>query len=286
MPCRILDSLAQVADRYDAMLCDVWGCYHDGVRPFPAAVAALQGFRARGGTIVLLTNAPRPAPSIKRMLDRMGAPEDSYDAIVSSGAACQAAVASGRYGDRVHYVGPDRDLHVLEDVGLAPAPLEDAAAVLVTGLRDDMTETPEDYGEEIAGWVARGLPVLCANPDLMVDRAERRLWCAGALAHLHERAGGEVVWFGKPHRPIYDRCRGVLAELGRRVPEERILAIGDGIRTDVLGGASAGFDTLFVTGGLSSGLFGPDVERPEQRALDAFLASEGLTSAYAIGRLR
>ncbi|MEM7744740.1 MAG: TIGR01459 family HAD-type hydrolase [Pseudomonadota bacterium] len=286
MPCQIIDSLAEVADRYDAVFCDVWGCYHNGLSPFPAAVSALQNFRAGGGVVILLTNAPRPAASVKKMLDGMGAPEDSYDAIVSSGAACQSALTSGRFGDRFHYVGPDRDFHMLGDVALAPAELDAATAILLTGLRDDTTETPEDYKTEVAQWVARGLPVLCANPDLIVDRGEQRLWCAGAIAKLHEEAGGEVIWYGKPHRPVYDRCHEVLAEMGRTIPETRVLAIGDGIHTDVTGGIRAGLDTLFVTGGLAAAEFGPDVERPEQEPLARFLAAEGLAPAYAIGRLR
>lgn len=286
MTCRIIDSLSGISDGYDAIFCDLWGCYHNGVEVYPAAVAACQAFRKKGGTVILLTNAPRPAPSVKRMLDRMGAPEDSYDRIVSSGAACQAALTGGRFGDRFHYVGPDRDLHMLGDVGLEPAPLEQATAILLTGLRDDSIEGPEDYAGEIADWAARGLPVLCANPDIIVDRGHERLWCAGAIARDFEAAGGEVIYFGKPHLPVYDRCHEVLRELGRNIPKGRVLAIGDGILTDVPGGIAAGLDTLFVTGGLAAQDLGPDPEHPQQDLLDAFLAESGLTPQFAIGRLR
>ena len=287
MPCRIVRSLAEISDRYDAIFCDLWGCYHNGIEVYPAAVAACAAFRQKGGTVILLTNAPRPAPSVQRMLDRMGAPRDSYDAIVSSGAACQAALTDERHGSRFLYVGPDRDLHMLTDVGLEPVAEEDADAILLTGLRDDMTETPDDYAEELARWAARGLPVLCANPDIVVDRGEARLWCAGAIARNYEQIGGKVTWFGKPHAPVYDRCREVLAELtGRATPDARILAIGDGIATDVKGGIAAGLDVLFVTGGLAGAEFGADVEMPEQDPLDRFLAEAGLAPRYAIGRLR
>ena len=237
--------------------------------------------------MILLTNAPRPAASVKRMLDRMGAPEDSYDAIVSSGGACQAAITSGVHGDKLHYVGPNRDIHMLEDIGMTPAPLDDASAILLTGLRDDANESLDDYRDEIAQWQARGLTVLCANPDIIVDRGEARLWCAGALAQIHEEDGGKVIWFGKPHAPVYDRCHEVLAELtGVTIPKDRILATGDGIVTDVPGGINAGLDTIFVTGGLSGEDFGPDVENPEQTALDTFLEAQKLAPRYAIGRLR
>ncbi|MEM1298522.1 MAG: TIGR01459 family HAD-type hydrolase [Pseudomonadota bacterium] len=287
MTVQIIQSLADISADYDAVFCDLWGCYHNGITPYPAAVAACQRFRAEGGRVILLTNAPRPGKYVKQLLDRMGAPEDSYDAIVSSGGACQAALQSGRHGDRFHYVGPDRDRPMLADIGLEPAPLDEATAILLTGLRDDSVETPDTYRPEIAEWRARGLTVLCANPDIIVDRGEARLWCAGALAQIHAEEGGDVLWFGKPHAPVYNRCHEVLAEMmGGETPHSRILAIGDGILTDVPGGISAGLDTIFVTGGLSATDFGTDVENPEQAPLDAFLAEKDLTPRYAIGRLR
>ena len=287
MTVRIIQNLEQISDGYDAILCDLWGCYHNGVEIYEDAVEACRRFRDSGGIVVLLTNAPRPAPSVKALLDRMSAPEESYDAIVSSGAACQAAVAGGEYGEDFLYVGPDRDLHMLKDLGLEPADEEDAEAILITGLRDDTTETPDDYLYELEDWSDRGLPMLCANPDIVVDRAEQRLWCAGAIAQIYEEAGGKVIWFGKPHAPIYDRCFTVLEDLaGRPVPKSRVLAIGDGIKTDVPGGLNAGLDVLFVTGGLSSDQFGQDVEHPDAALLQDYLHEQQLAPKFAIGRLR
>jgi HAD superfamily hydrolase (TIGR01459 family) len=287
MGCRIIQSLSEVWAGYDAILCDLWGCYHDGISPYPAAVEACRAFRRRGGRVVLLTNAPRPAESVRRFLDHIGAPPDSYDTIVSSGAACQAALESGAFGRRIEYVGPERDLHMLTDLGLDPAPADEAEAVLVTGLRDDRTETPADYAGEIAIWAGRRLPMLCANPDIVVDRGDERLWCAGAIARDYEAAGGRVVWYGKPHRPVYERCFAVLDELGGgAVDRARVLAIGDGIATDVEGGIRAGLDVLFVTGGLAAAELGPDPEHPDAPKLDAFLADHGLGPRFAIGRLR
>jgi HAD superfamily hydrolase (TIGR01459 family) len=176
---------------------------------------------------------------------------------------------------------------MLEDVGLADTPLVDATAILLTGLRDDRVETPADYAGEIADWKARGLPVLCANPDIQVDRGEARLWCAGAIAQDYEHAGGELVWFGKPHGPIYQRAMTVLGEVSQKpIPQSRVLAIGDGIKTDVPGGLAAGFDTLFVTGGLSAEELGADVENPDPALLDTYLRSVDLAPQFAIGRLR
>ena len=286
MSCRVIERLSDISDDYDAILCDLWGCYHDGIRPWPAAVEACRNFRQRGGRVILLTNAPRPSASVQAFLDDMGAPRDSYDAIVSSGGACQAAIAEGQFGQRIHYVGPERDLHVLEDTGRRSVPVDQADAVLVTGFRDDRREGPEIYASEIAEWNRRGLPVLCANPDIVVDRGEERLWCAGAIARDHAAGGGTVTYFGKPHPPIYERCFAVLDELGASIPHERIVVAGDGIATDVAGGRAMGLDTLFVTGGLAAGELGPDPDHPDPRLLEAYLGRHDQSPRYAIGRLR
>jgi len=283
---RIIDRLDDIAAGYRALLCDLWGCYHDGIQPYPAAVAALQRYRAQGGIVLLLTNAPRPAESVRRFLDAMGAPADSYDAIMSSGEACQRAIASGVHGTRFHYVGPARDLHMLTDAGLAPAPLAVAEAILCTGLADDRTESPADYARAIDAWVARGIPMLCANPDIVVDRGTERLWCAGALARDFTRAGGEVIWFGKPHATSYEQSFARLAELtGAPVPRAEVLAIGDGIATDVRGAREYGVDACFVTGGLAAREVGDDPEHPDPARLHAWLGAHGEAPAYAIGRL-
>ena len=287
MTCRIIHGLAEIAQEYDALFVDLWGCYHNGISPYPAAVRALQVYRAQGGIVILLTNAPRPASQVERFLDRIEAPKDSYDGIMSSGGACQRALASGEYGQRFHYLGPDRDRPMLTGLGLEDTPLDQADGILLTGLRDDLTETPDDYGPEIADWKARGLTLLCANPDLVVDRGEQRLFCAGALALAYEQVGGDVIWFGKPHGPTYDQCFGLLAEIaGGDVSKGQVLAIGDGIRTDVKGGLDYGLDVLFITGGLSSGELGPDPEHPDPGQLDAYLDEHGVAPKFAIGRLR
>jgi HAD superfamily hydrolase (TIGR01459 family) len=287
MTCRIIPSLARIANRYQAMFVDLWGCYHNGITPYAAAVKALQAYRAQGGIVILLTNAPRPASQVKRFLDRIEAPEDSYDGIMSSGAACQRALSSGDYGKAFHYVGPPRDLPMLTGLGLEDTPLDRAGALLCTGLRNDRGETPADYAAEMADWKARDLTLLCANPDLVVDRGEERLYCAGALAQAYEDAGGEVVWFGKPHGPTYDQSFGLLAEIaGREIARADVLAIGDGVRTDVKGGLDFGLDVLFVTGGLSAAELGADPENPDPEHLDAYLAKHGVAPKFAIGRLR
>ena len=281
---RIIDSLAEIAADYDALFCDLWGCYHNGVTPYAAAVTALQGFRARGGAVVLMTNAPRANRFVLRHLDRMGAPADSWDAVVSSGDAALAELASGRWGRRVEYVGPPNDLSFFEGLDVALTGPDEAEAVVCIGLEDDSRETPDDYAGRIAGWAARGLPMLCANPDIVVDRGHERLWCAGAIAEAYRAAGGTVAYPGKPHPPIYALGRELLAGMGRTAP--RILAVGDGIATDVLGGAQAGVDTLFVTGGLAAEAVSDDPDRPDPARLARWLESAPAQPTYAIGRLR
>ena len=280
---RLIESLDEIADRYDALYCDLWGCYHDGLRPFPAAVAALRRFRAAGGRVLLLTNAPRPGDAVARHLAGMGAPADSWDAVVSSGDAARAEAARGRFGRRVEHVGPPRDLPFFDGLDLERVPRDEAESVIVTGLHDDETETPEDYADAIADWRARGLRMLCANPDIVVDRGDRRLWCAGAIAEAYAAAGGEAVYAGKPHPPIYALAAERLMALGGG---ERVLALGDGIATDIAGGAAQGLDTLFVTGGLMADAFGSDPERPDAGALRDWLADRAESPTFAIGRLR
>lgn len=283
MPTPILASLSEIAPRYGALLCDVWGCYHDGVAPYPAAVAALRAFRAQGGVVLLLTNAPRPASAVRAHLLSMGAPEDSWDAIVTSGDAARNEVASGRMGARVEHVGPERDMGFFDGLAVERVARDAAESVVLTGLFDDETETPEDYAAAIAEWRARDLPMLCCNPDIVVHRGPRLLYCAGAVAQAYEAAGGTVIQAGKPHPPIYRLAAEVLAARGA---EGRVLAVGDGIATDIAGAAAQGIDTLFVTGGLAAAELSDDPETPDPARLAAWLARQGAAPTYAIGRLR
>lgn len=280
---RLIDGLAEIADGYDALYCDLWGCYHNGVRPYAAAVAALQAFRRRGGAVILLTNAPRPSADVGRILAAMGAPADSYDAIVSSGDAARFEVAAGRVGRRVEHVGPARDLPFFEGVAVERVARAAAEGVVCTGLFDDETETPDDYAGAIAEWAARGLPMLCANPDIVAHRAGAPIWCAGAIAQAYAAAGGTVVHAGKPHAAIYRLAADRLAAL--RGEGARVLAIGDGIATDVAGGANAGIDTLFVGAGIAAGEVLDAGGALDGARLAAFLAREGVAATYAIDRL-
>lgn len=293
----IIQTLADVSSRYDAVFCDLWGCLHDGKHPFPAAVAALQAYRQRGGLVLLLTNAPRPRSSVVAQLDRMGCPRDAWDEVVTSGDAAQYALLTGAVGRKVYFIGADKDepfftdfAEDLQDVAASQQPiarvaLEDAEGCVCTGLRDDMTEVPEDYHMTLMRLKNYGLPMLCANPDIVVDFGDKRLWCAGALARDYEAMGGRALYFGKPHPPIYDMARRRLAALTTS-RDPQILCIGDGINTDIQGGMGEGLDTLFVTGGIAAEEFGPDPEAPQARLLEPWLAKAQLSATFAIGKLR
>jgi len=293
----IIPSLATVAARYDAVFCDLWGCLHDGVTAFPAAVAALQSYRASGGIVVLVTNAPRPKPSVVRQLDAMGCPRDAWDEVVSSGDAAQYALITGAVGHRVYHIGAEKDLTFftdfaddLQDTLKTARPIErvalsDAEGIVCTGLFDDLTETPDDYRAPLLLARTMGLPMLCANPDIIVDMGHTRLYCAGAIAAAYEGIGGKALYFGKPHPPIYDLARRRLMALTDRA-DPQILCIGDGITTDIQGGVSESLDTLFVTGGIAATEFGPDAANPVQGLLDAYLTARQLFATFAIGHLR
>ncbi len=289
---RIIGALAEVAGQYDTLFCDLWGCVHDGTRAYPAAVAALQGFRKGGGRVVLMTNAPRPEGSVARQIDRLGVPHDSWDVIVTSGDAAQAGMMMGAVGRKVWHLGPEKDESFFSDVPHEVARLgsvervafEQAEGIVCTGLFDDLTEGPEDYRARLLAARTREMKLLCANPDIVVDYGDTRIFCAGAIAALYEEMGGESLYFGKPHPPIYDLARRKLAVLGHD-PRE-VLAIGDGINTDIAGGLGEGIDSLFITGGLAAEEFGTDVEHPDPARLTAWLEAQGRGPTLAIGRLR
>ncbi|HRO13540.1 MAG TPA: TIGR01459 family HAD-type hydrolase [Paracoccus sp. (in: a-proteobacteria)] len=285
---RIIDSLSEISAGYGALFCDLWGCLHNGRAFYPAAAAALQDFRRNGGRVALVTNAPRPQQLVQEQLARMGVPRDCWDVIVTSGDAAQDAMLSGHVGQRVWHLGPEKDHGFFTGIAdpraeaITRVPLDQAEGIVATGPFDDLTETPEDYRDRLQDALARGLPMLCANPDIVVDLGETRLYCAGAIAELYEQMGGRALYFGKPHAPIYDLARRQLG-VGPGLPA---LAIGDGIGTDIAGGVAQGIDSLFVTGGLAAAEMGPDVEHPDPALLREWLALQGIHPTWAIGRLR
>lgn len=255
---QLIAGLAELAPRYDVVLCDVWGVIHDGVKSFRPAVEALRRFKAERGPVILISNAPRPAADVLAQLEALAVGPDAYTTLVTSGDATRAELA--RRPGPVWAIGPERDAALYAGLDLTFAGPEDAAFISCTGLVDDDTETAADYADALTVAAGRGLVMVCANPDRVVQRGDRLIPCAGALADLYETLGGEVVMAGKPYAPIYDQSLQAAAEaLGRPVDRARVLCIGDGIKTDVLGAARQNLDCLFVAGGIHAAeLAGPD----------------------------
>ncbi len=234
------------------MLSDIWGVVHNGLESFPEACEALRHYRGRGGTVILITNAPRPADSVQRQLRKLGVADDTYDAIVSSGDLTRHYVAD-HPGRKVFWLGPERDNSIYRGLNPPLAPLEDCDYIVCTGLIDDETESAEDYREMMLKARERALTLICANPDIVVERGDRLIYCAGAIAELYRELGGEVIFYGKPHRPIYERAIALAARRRNHdITLDRVLAIGDSVRTDVAGAHGFGIDCLFVTRGIHS----------------------------------
>src|ERR1700709_2593949 len=249
---RFIETLREVVDGVDVVLSDIWGVVHNGLVAFPEACEALHTFRAQGGTVILITNAPRPADSVQRQLRKFGVADATYDAIVSSGDLTRNYVA-GHPGRKVFWLGPERDNSIHRGLDPVLAPLEHADYIVCTGLFDDETESAEDYRAMMLQARERKLPLICANPDIVVERGDRLIYCAGAIAELYRELGGEVIFYGKPHRPIYERAMALAAERrGHAPPLDRGLAVGDSGRPDLPGALGFGIDCLFVTRGIHS----------------------------------
>ena len=288
---QIISSLAEISDRYDALFVDLWGCVHNGVHALPEAVAALQAYRARGGKVVLVTNSPRPRAGVTKQLVHFGVPDDAWHTIATSGDSARAAMFRGIVGSKVYFIGQPGEEKFFQPIGVIKdpvkidmVPLEEAEGIVCTGPRDPMAD-PDVMRPEFLMAKQLGLKLLCANPDIVVDRGEVRGWCAGALAKLYTEMGGESLYFGKPHPPIYDLARRRLAELGVDVPDSGILAIGDGVLTDIAGAMGEDIDSLFISGGLAAEETKTS-HQPDPDALRAYLETEKSAPTFAIGHLR
>jgi len=252
-PAVLIDGLKAVADRYDVVLCDVWGVVHNGLVAYEAAADALVRFRDTGGRVVLISNAPRPGAAVASQLDRLGVPRAAYDAVVPSGDITRASVEE-RLDRVLPHMGPPRDLPIFEGLPVRFGSIAEADYVVCSGFdaEDEGRESVEDYRQRLEAMRARNLFMLCANPDLVVERGHDLIPCAGAIAQAYEAMGGEVYYAGKPHRPVYEQAIALAARLagGQSVPRERVLAIGDAIRTDIAGAAAFGIDSILIARGI------------------------------------
>ena len=283
---RIISGLAEVADRYDVLLCDVWGVIHNGVESFPDACDALVRFQQAGGKVILISNAPRPSAAVRPQLAELRVPAAAWSDFVTSGDATVTELRRRAPGP-AWAIGPDRDLALYEGVGVdfAHGP-RDAAFISCTGLFDDENETPEDYRERLTAAAARRLTMVCANPDRVVHRGEELIYCAGALADIYGTLGGEVVMAGKPFAPVYEGAlAAAAAQLGRSVDRARVLCVGDGVGTDVRGANDQGLDCLFIAAGIHGAELLDLQQQTDPARLEAFLAREGAAAAYALPKL-
>ncbi|MDX2236925.1 MAG: TIGR01459 family HAD-type hydrolase [Hyphomonadaceae bacterium] len=279
-----LERLSAIASDYDVLLCDVWGVVHNGVAAFAEACDALARFRAQGGAVVLITNAPRPSAWVVRMLDKLNVPRNVFDDIVSSGDVTRGVIAS-RAQERVFHLGPPRDKPLFEGMTPRFGTAETADYVVCSGLFDDETETAETYRPMLERMRARDLLMVCANPDIVVERGDRLIYCAGAIADLYAELGGRVLYAGKPHRPIYETALGkAVAKRGASAALSRVLAIGDSVRTDFSGAKAFGVDCLFVTGGIHAEELGSR-DDPDPDALALIFAASGGAPRAVMTRL-
>nr|TFG54895.1 MAG: TIGR01459 family HAD-type hydrolase [Hyphomicrobiales bacterium] len=280
-----IDGLHAIADRYDALICDVWGVLHNGQTPFLATVEALRNFRNSHGPVVLLTNAPRLAHDVELQFDRIGVPRDCYDVLVTSGEGARDELVRHMSKDKplkLFNLGPDRDRAVRDGLNIVLSEADDAEIVLCTGLFDDETEGPDDYRALLERFRARGLVLLCANPDIVVRRGDNIVYCAGALARAYEEIGGEVKYFGKPHPPVLALAYQNAKNLGAA---KKPLVVGDGLETDIKGANVMGWDALFVLGGIHGVEIGDLSSAPAKAKLSALLREIGVNAKWSISNL-
>lgn len=279
-----IQSLEEISGRYAAILSDVWGVLHNGVNYFEPAADALAAARDRGVAVVMITNSPRPHEGVEAQFGTIGVPTSAWDRVVTSGDVTQELVRSGPR--RVFHLGPDRDLPFYDGLGVELVEEFEASTVVCTGLLDDEVETPDDYREQLARLRARNLPFVCANPDIVVERGERIVWCAGALARDYALMGGRTHIAGKPHAPIYHAAMKAASEVvGRELGRNEVLAIGDGMLTDIKGAADNGIDVLYVSGGIHAADYG-HADEPDPARLQAFLDKHGYAPVATMPKLR
>ena len=288
---QIVNALSEISAQYDALFVDLWGCVHNGVRAFDAANKALIEYRAGGGIVVLVTNSPRPRAQVEQQLTDFGVARDAWDSIASSGDSARSALFLGSVGRKIYFIGTDAELPFFEPLKLiddpiqiSRVPIEQAEGIVCTGL-PTADGTPDDVRAPLLCAKQKGLKLLCANPDIIVDRGDKREWCAGAVAQAYTKMGGTSLYFGKPHAPIYDLARRRLSAIRPNIPDDRILAIGDGITTDIQGAIGEGIDSLFITGGLAAKETATATQ-PDPEKLSQYVVEKQLDPTFSIGFLR
>ncbi|MDK4717024.1 TIGR01459 family HAD-type hydrolase [Rhizobium sp. CNPSo 4039] len=277
-----IESFRDIGGLYDVALCDVWGVLHNGVTAYKEASIALEAARGEGLAVVLITNSPRVAPKVVVQLRAIGVPDSVYDRIITSGDVTRKLIAEGP--KKVFLLGPERDIGILEGLDVQRVEASEAESIVCTGFFNDETETPDDYTEMLTAWSARKVPLICANPDLVVERGHRMIPCAGAMAAYYERLGGQTRIAGKPHQPIYDAAIAAAREVKSEFPLSRVVAIGDGMPTDVRGALDYGLDLLYISHGIHAREYVVE-GHTDEAALGAFLAREQASPKWWMPRL-
>ena len=281
----IIAGAAGLLERYDVVFSDIWGVIHNGQRPFEPACAALARFRANGGTVVLISNAPLPWDRVAVILDEIGVRRDCWDAIVASGDIALSHVVASGY-ERIMALSYSFDRILFDRLALPETGVAEADAIVCTGVRNDRAETPDSFRPMLEDALSRRLPFVCANPDLVVDVGGNLLTCAGAVADLYERMGGPVYWAGKPHEPVYKAALKMAEELrGNPTSRRSILAIGDSLRTDIAGASAYGIDSIFVATGIHREALTAG-DGIAAKGLDALIEEHGVRPAAAMLELR
>ncbi len=278
-----INGLSEIAAEYSGILCDVWGVLHNGRAVYEAAAEALSFYRDQGGRVILLTNSPRPRDKVIEQLNELGVNPGVYDEVVTSGDATRDLIR--KVEGPIFHIGPERDLPLFEGLNIELVAETDCAAIVCTGLFDERAQMPEDYRQRFEAHVENNIPLLCANPDIVVHHGDELLWCAGSLANLYAEMGGSTQVAGKPHKPIYDLSMAKFSEItGAQANRKGIIAIGDGMPTDVAGAQNNGFDLLYISAGIHYADYGL-IDNPDEAALEKFLASHGATPKVWMPRL-
>ena len=281
----LVPGLSKIVTRYQFLLCDIWGVVHNGINAFDSACDALRKFRIeQNGRVALITNAPRPSKVINEQLSNLGVSSNDFDTIVTSGDVTREYLIRSETVN-VYHIGPNRDLGLFEGMNINLVDANSAETVVCTGLVDDTKDSPDDYKNILKHLAEKKLNFICANPDVVVERGDKLIWCAGALAQLYTKLGGQVEMLGKPHKPIYDLALEKLGKLnGSPVSKKSVLAIGDGLPTDIKGANSQEIDVLFITGGIHSADFGGPDSPDESKIIDR-LKKEKFTVTAAMPKL-
>ncbi|RCL00548.1 MAG: subfamily IIA [Candidatus Tokpelaia sp. JSC189] len=269
-----LDQLAELYDSYDIFFCDVWGVVHNGIVAYPSAIAALEQARQAGKYVFFVTNSPRLRGGVVAQFEMLGGRPSCYDGIVTSGDVTRDLIKE--VPCRIFHIGIERDYSLFEGLDVELVKKFEASVIVCTGLFDDENETPDDYLPLLESLCARNLPFICANPDIVVQRGDRVFWCAGSLARVYTQLGGRTLISGKPHRPIYDAVYKMAEKIaGKSLDKSRILAIGDGILTDVKGAELYDLDVLFIGGGIHKHNY-MEEGKINRKKLDTFLKKFGM----------